>query len=95
MLLLDEPFSAVDEITRERLQRLLWDIQCDLYTTTVLVTHSVEEAVVLADKLMIITDYSPIETVTILDSPFTGVMPRRSDPQFGDFCTEIRSLLNI
>jgi NitT/TauT family transport system ATP-binding protein len=95
VLLLDEPFSAVDEITRERLQKLLWDIQRDVHTTTVLVTHSVEEAVLLADKLMIITDYSPIEMVTILDSPFDGEMPRRSDPQFSDFCTEIRSLLNI
>ena len=53
VLLLDEPFSALDAFTRVDLQDHLLDLWADLRPTLVLVTHDVDEAVVLADRIMV------------------------------------------
>src|SRR6201997_3616226 len=52
-LLLDEPFSALDAFTRADLQDHLLDVWADLKPTLVMVTHDVEEAVVLADRIVV------------------------------------------
>jgi len=53
VLLLDEPFSALDAFTRADLQDHLLDLWADLKPTLVMVTHDVEEAIVLADRIMV------------------------------------------
>jgi sulfonate transport system ATP-binding protein len=53
VLLLDEPFSALDAFTRVDLQDHLLDLWADLRPTLVLVTHDVDEAIVLADRIMV------------------------------------------
>jgi sulfonate transport system ATP-binding protein len=53
VLLLDEPFSALDAFTRADLQDHLLDLWADLKPTLIMVTHDVEEAVVLADRIMV------------------------------------------
>ncbi len=53
VLLLDEPFSALDAFTRADLQDHLLDLWADLEPTLVMVTHDVEEAIVLADRIMV------------------------------------------
>ena len=53
VLLLDEPFSALDAFTRVDLQDHLLDLWADLRPTLILVTHDVDEAVVLADRIMV------------------------------------------
>jgi translation initiation factor RLI1 len=53
VLLLDEPFSALDAFTRAYLREHLFDLWADLKPTLVMVTHDVEEAVVLADRVMV------------------------------------------
>src|SRR5712671_2066093 len=53
VLLLDEPFSALDAFTRADLQEHLLDLWADLKPTLVMVTHDVDEAVVLADRIMV------------------------------------------
>jgi sulfonate transport system ATP-binding protein len=53
VLLLDEPFSALDAFTRTDLQDHLLDLWADLRPTLVVVTHDVEEAIVLADRIMV------------------------------------------
>jgi sulfonate transport system ATP-binding protein len=53
VLLLDEPFSALDAFTRADLQVHLLDLWADLKPTLVMVTHDVEEAIVLADRIMV------------------------------------------
>ena len=53
VLLLDEPFSALDAFTRADLQDHLLDLWADLKPTLVMVTHDVEEAIVLADRVLV------------------------------------------
>ena len=53
VLLLDEPFSALDAFTRADLQDHLLDLWADAKPTLILVTHDVDEAIVLADRVMV------------------------------------------
>src|SRR5690606_23408935 len=54
ILLLDEPFSALDEITRSEMQTLLRQITTRHQTAAVLVTHDIDEALVLADRILLL-----------------------------------------
>ena len=80
VLLLDEPFSALDIQLRRRLQNFLSSIWKDTATTMVLVTHNVEEAILLGQTLSVIGDRPGriIETVDIADDTFRD----RYDPGF-------------
>jgi NitT/TauT family transport system ATP-binding protein len=54
ILLLDEPFSALDEVTRGEMQTLLLQITTRHHTAAVLVTHDIDEALILADRILLI-----------------------------------------
>ena len=55
VLLLDEPFGALDAVTRKDMQQLLLQLQQSLACSVVLVTHDIEEAIVLADRIVMIS----------------------------------------
>ena len=96
VLLLDEPFASVDELTRERLQGVLGRLVAELGATQVLVTHSVEEAALLAERVALILEPPPIAQLTLLENPCWrggGELPAREDPAYFAFCREIRKLL--
>ena len=54
MLLLDEPFSALDEVTRAEMQELLRNIATHHQTAAVLVTHDIDEALTVSDRVLLI-----------------------------------------
>lgn len=54
ILLLDEPFGALDEVTRAQMQRLLLKIVRDLGTAVVLITHDIDEALLLSDRIVLL-----------------------------------------
>ncbi|MRT11700.1 ATP-binding cassette domain-containing protein [Enterobacteriaceae bacterium RIT711] len=62
VLLMDEPFGALDALTRAHLQDAVMHIQQELHTTIVLITHDVDEAVLLSDRVLMMTN-GPAATV--------------------------------
>ncbi len=62
VLLLDEPFGALDALTRAHLQDSLMEIQADLGNTMMMVTHDVDEAVLLSDRIVMMTN-GPAATI--------------------------------
>lgn len=91
-LLMDEPFSALDAITRESLQDILLQLWEEKGFTYVLVTHSIEEAVFLGKRIVVLSP-RPGSTVKILDNPDMGESGHRMSPSFHAMCSEIRRIL--
>lgn len=96
VLLLDEPFGALDALTRLRMQDLLLDVHAERPTTVLLVTHDVEEALYLADRVVLLG--SPAETGTsvrsVVDVP--GDRPRdRADARLAELRAELLDGLGV
>lgn len=75
ILLLDEPFGALDALTRIKMQQLLLDVHAQTGTTTVMVTHDVDEALLLSDRIILIDD-SPSTAGATIANIFTLPVPR-------------------
>lgn len=94
VLLLDEPFGALDEFTRERLNLELAHVHSEVGGTTLFVTHNIQEAVFLADKVLVMTP-RPGRLAKVLDVPFER--PRSIDlmktPEFTELVFEVRGIL--
>ena len=71
LMLLDEPFSSLDALTREQLQRTLLDVWRKRRIPYVLVTHSLEEAVMLGKRIMVMSG-RPARPVAVFDNPGFG-----------------------
>jgi len=90
ILLMDEPFGALDALTRRTLQDELLRLWSELRRTVVFVTHSIEEAIYLADRVVVMT-YRP-GTVK-RDQPIALTRPR--DPAANDFNALKRELAGL
>ena len=94
LLLMDEPFGALDEMTRERLNLELLSIWERLQSTVVFVTHSISEAVFLSTRVVVMSPRpGRIAGVVPIDLPSPRSAETREDPRFFELVTEVRELL--
>lgn len=95
VLLLDEPFSALDELARDFMNMELQRICLERKATAFLITHSIAEAVILSDVVYVMSARPGriAETVTI-ELPRPRTMEMMVDPQFGRYVNHIREKLD-
>jgi taurine transport system ATP-binding protein len=97
VMLMDEPFGAVDALTRERLQGELLGIWRTMHPTVVLITHSVEEAVALGTRVIVMSS-RPGRIVLDEAQPFAAreatIDDIRADAQFVIACRLVRAALD-
>lgn len=96
VLLMDEPFGALDEFTREELNLLLEEILRVTPVTTVLVTHSLGEAVYLSDRVLVLTT-RPARIAAVVTVPFPRprTAPIRETAEFFETLKCLRSHLDF
>jgi len=95
VLLMDEPFSALDEQNKLLLQQELLRIWDETRKTVIFITHSVDEAVALSDRIMVMTA-SPGRSKILIDNPFPRpreLVELRKDPAYGQLVFDIWSYL--
>ncbi|MDD2343611.1 MAG: ABC transporter ATP-binding protein [Tolumonas sp.] len=94
ILMMDEPFGALDEITRDNLNQQLQDLWCEEQRTVVFVTHSISEAVYLSTKIVVMSP-RPGRIVKIIDSPLPRerTLGLRDTPEFMQLAHEVREAL--
>lgn len=94
ILLMDEPFGALDEMTRERMQLELLNIWQQTKTTIVFVTHSIPEAVFLSNRVVVMSARpGRISGIIDIDLPQPRNYETREHPRFFEKITEVRECL--
>jgi NitT/TauT family transport system ATP-binding protein len=93
VLLMDEPFSALDAPTREDLEQLTLTLQAETQTTTVFVTHSIEEAVFLGRRILVLGAPPHRSPVRLVENPGAGHAAYRDEPEFAEQVRRLREML--
>lgn len=96
LMLFDEPFAAVDEITRHRLNNDLIRLQRERDVTGVFVTHSIMESVFLADRVAVMSP-GPGRIVDVVDVPFGDDRSAslRTTPEFAEIARRIGEIMGV
>jgi NitT/TauT family transport system ATP-binding protein len=96
LLLMDEPFGALDEMTRERLNMELLSIWQASGSTVVFVTHSITEAVFLSTRVVVMSPRpGRISEVIPIDLAQPRVASTREEPRFFELVTQVREALHL
>src|SRR5262245_52556019 len=94
LLLMDEPFGALDSLTRERMNLELQRIWTDGSKTVVLVTHSIEEAVFLSDRIIVMTPRpGRIAEILVNELPRPRTVATYEEQLFAEYCGTIRRII--
>lgn len=91
ILLMDEPFSALDAINREKMQSIFLSLWEKHAVTTVFVTHSVEEALSVGQRIALLTP-SPGRLARVIDNPLFGQGDLRACKEYYDLAVELRRM---
>jgi NitT/TauT family transport system ATP-binding protein len=95
LLLMDEPFGALDEMTRERLNAELLRIWQEMGSTIVFVTHSIAEAVFLSTRAVVMSARpGRVTEIVEVDLPQPRTNQTREDPRFFELVTQVREALH-
>ncbi len=92
LLLMDEPFAALDAATREDLQTLTIELQREQNLTLIVVTHNIEDAVFLGRKILVL-DQPPQTAPIMIDNPQAGQPGYRAQSAFFEKCAQLRESL--
>lgn len=94
VLLMDEPFGALDEITRDRLNEELLRIWQATGTTILFVTHSIPESVFLSQKVLVLSSHpGRVRELVPIDLPYPRELSVRDTPEFTAIAAHLRQLL--
>ncbi|MGF7058209.1 ABC transporter ATP-binding protein [Brassicibacter mesophilus] len=92
LILMDEPFSALDALTREEVQKMFMGIWKEKKVTTILVTHDINEAIYLGNKIAVFSP-APGTIVKIIDNPFFGKTCCAMNKEHGEMNKRLRDIL--
>ena len=92
ILFMDEPLSSLDALTRERLQNLILEVWQKKNITPILVTHSIEEAVFLGRRIVVLSR-RPGRLLCIVENPAAGSPDYRQTGLFFEQCSRLREIL--
>lgn len=96
LMLMDEPFGALDQLTRDQMNLELLRIWREAAKTTILVTHSIEEAVFLADRVLVMTPRPGTVAKTVdVDLPRPRTRRVQFTPQFSSLVQQVGRLLGL
>jgi ABC-type nitrate/sulfonate/bicarbonate transport system ATPase subunit len=92
LLLMDEPFSSLDAPTREGLQGLMLELSAETGLTLLIVTHAIEEAAVMGQKILLLNQ-PPNREALVIENPGASEANFRETSGYLALCRELRSLL--
>lgn len=95
LLLLDEPFGMLDSLTRSDLQEVLMDVWTRIKLTAIIVTHDVDEAILLADRVVMMTNGPNAKVGKILDIDLPRPRTRKSLLEHPDYYALREQLLTF
>lgn len=92
ILLMDEPFSALDEFTKEKLQEDLLRIWRKTDKTVLFVTHNIQEAVFLSDRVCVLSPHpGRLSAIVSIDLPRPRTLDMKSTPEFTELVLKVRN----